>query len=135
MVLGLDSGASDLDKLKIQGYDVFTSVDSLLSYIDRQEEGAESDPETEAEPGTMTPLPIAGTLEHEFAAEMRSIYDRGRQEANYTAAHLLTMLTDLRPLTTAQKLLNAPAVSDGFAALCERPCPGHCRRDMPGSSA
>ncbi|TDQ54318.1 hypothetical protein EV190_102152 [Actinorugispora endophytica] len=51
---------------------------------------------------------------------MRTVYERSRDEANYPATHFLRMLADLGPLATARRLLNAPAVSDGFAALWER---------------
>lgn len=51
---------------------------------------------------------------------MRRLYDRAQHEANYTAGYFLSMLASLGPIGTARKLLTAPSVSDGFAALWER---------------
>ncbi|WP_028649416.1 hypothetical protein [Nocardiopsis sp. CNT312] len=51
---------------------------------------------------------------------MLSLYERAKSEAGYTASSFLGMLSDLGPMETARKLLDAPAVSDGFANLRER---------------
>jgi hypothetical protein len=122
VVLELDAEAADLPRLEELGFEVFTSVDALLGYVNRRNERASGSAEAEVEM-----LPVhkpadrpAATVEAEFAAQMRGIYDRGRQEANYTASYFLSMLADLGPLVTARKLLHAPAVSDSFAALWER---------------
>ncbi|MET8046574.1 hypothetical protein ABZU75_03165 [Streptosporangium sp. NPDC005286] len=59
-------------------------------------------------------------MDVEFNEAMRSVYDRARAEANYHATYFLSMLAEHGSLATARKLLHAPAVSDGFAALWER---------------
>lgn len=120
VVLELDPDAADLPKLEELGYEVFTSVDALLGYANRRNESAAGEPQPDRETDAGNHVPAAGALEQEFAVQMRAIYDRGRREANYTAGYFLSMLADLGPLATARKLLNAPAVSDGFAALWER---------------
>lgn len=60
------------------------------------------------------------SVAEEFERAMRSIYDRARREANYSATYFLSLLAEHGVLATAGKLLRAPAVSDGFAALWER---------------
>jgi len=114
VVLELDPDAADLPRLEELGYEVFTSVDALLGFVNRRNEQAAG--ETQAE----SPAPPATSRVNEFAKEMRALYDRARREVNYTPGYFLSMLADLGPLDTARRLLHAPAVSDGFAALWER---------------
>ncbi|MBG0816932.1 DUF262 domain-containing protein [Planomonospora sp. ID82291] len=116
VVLELDPDVADLPRLEELGYLVFTSVDALLGYVNRRNMTVAGEEETV--PGT-APEP-AGPVSVAFDQAMRSIYDRARSEANYHATYFLSMLAEHGSLTTARKLLNAPAVSDGFAALWER---------------
>lgn len=120
VILELDPDAADLPRLEELGYEVFTSVDALLGFVNRRNETASGEPEMPSPLSSRSPVNPGESLEQDFAHEMRGIYDRGRREVNYTASYFLSMLADLGPLSTARKLLNAPAVSDGFAALWER---------------
>jgi hypothetical protein len=120
VVLELDPESADLPRLEELGFEVFTSVDALLGFANRRNESASGTVEVETPSAVENSVKPTVALEEEFSAQMRGIYDRGRQEANYTANHFLSMLADLGPLVTARKLLHAPAVSDGFAALWER---------------
>ncbi|MGV9595135.1 GmrSD restriction endonuclease domain-containing protein [Streptosporangium sandarakinum] len=124
VVLELDPEDADLPRLEELGYKVFTSVDALLGYVARRNESAAGE-ESTAAPETapsVTPPAVspAGDVGAEFDRAMRSIYDRARSEANYHATYFLSMLAEHGSLATARRLLHAPAVSDGFAALWER---------------
>lgn len=59
-------------------------------------------------------------LERQFDAEMMTIYQTARDEANYNAMRYLQMLHDHGGLETAHILLNANGVSEGYTALWER---------------
>jgi hypothetical protein len=59
-------------------------------------------------------------LERDFHLLMKSIYDRAKKECNYNAVRFLKMLQDHEGLKTAQILLKAPTVSDGFVELYMR---------------
>lgn len=131
VVLELDPDQVDLQRLKELGYEVFTSPDALLGFVNRRQtedaEGTESRPDlpVAAAPAAHTeetPAESAadGDLLRGFGSAMRDVYQRARDEAGYKATYFLGMLADLGPLETARKLLNAPAVSDGFAELWER---------------
>ena len=63
---------------------------------------------------------MSTTLESEFDAAMMAIYRHAKTEARYTATRFLQMLTEHRGLRTAQILLEATNVSDGYSALWER---------------
>ena len=119
VVLELDPEAADLPRLEELGYEVFTSVDALLGYAVRRNESAAGDEEPEAEALPEPPAPT-GSAGAEFDKAMRMIYHRAKTEANYQATYFLSMLAEYGSLATARKLLSAPAVSDGFAALWER---------------
>ncbi|GGK63536.1 hypothetical protein Sme01_05750 [Sphaerisporangium melleum] len=121
VILELDPEAADLPRLEELGYEVFTSVDALLGYAARRNESAAGIPVVveQAEVAPEVSPPSAG-VDAEFDKAMRSIYDRARREANYHAGYFLSMLAEHGSLATARKLLHAPAVSDGFAALWER---------------
>lgn len=122
VVLELDLESADLPRMEELGYEVFTSVDALRGYVLRRNETAAGDVPTVDEPVTVQePVPAAAdALGPEFERAMHSIYDRARKEANYPAKHLLSMLAEHGALDTARRLLRAPVVSDGFAALGER---------------
>jgi hypothetical protein len=64
---------------------------------------------------------MSTTLETEFDAAMMDIYHRARAEANYKASRYLQMRNDHRGLETAQLLLHAANVSEGYTALGTRP--------------
>lgn len=119
VILELDPDAADLPRLEELGYEVFTSVDALLGYANRRNRDA-SGVGPEAERPEPEPEPADSALGERFDRAMRELYDRARYEAGYTAGYFLSMLADLGALATARKLLRAPAVSDGFAALWER---------------
>jgi hypothetical protein len=124
VVLELDPDQADLARLQELGYEVFTSVDSLLGFVNRlgqnaageSVEEAASEERREAEEESVAAEPRTA----DFGKAMLSVYERAKTEADYTATFFLGMLSDLGPLGTARKLLNAPAVSDGFANLWER---------------
>lgn len=59
-------------------------------------------------------------LEKDFHLLMRSIYDRAKKECGYNAIRFNNMLQDHEGLGTAQILLRAPTVSDGFVELYMR---------------
>ena len=63
---------------------------------------------------------MSTTLESEFDAAMMDIYRHAKTEARYTATRFLQMLNEHRGLRTAQILLEATNVSDGYSALWER---------------
>ncbi|GAA3408448.1 GmrSD restriction endonuclease domain-containing protein [Streptosporangium vulgare] len=124
VVLELDPDVADLPRLEELGYEVFTSVDALLGYVNRRNEnaaGTRGDESVMGEQAVASDEPQARVkVDAEFDAAMRSVYDRARGEANYHATYFLSMLAEHGSLATARKLLHAPAVSDGFAALWER---------------
>ncbi|GAA1467225.1 DUF262 domain-containing protein [Nocardiopsis exhalans] len=123
VVLELDPDQADLPRLQELGYEVFTSVDSLLGFVSRlgQEAAGEAVGEVErdrfAEPEEGSG---EGPQTADFGRAMLSVYERAKNEADYTASFFLGMISELGPLGTARKLLNSPAVSDGFANLWER---------------
>jgi len=59
-------------------------------------------------------------LENLFHQEMINIYARGLKECGYRASRFLVMVNETGGLQAAKTLINAPGVSDGFAALWER---------------
>ncbi|MEY9214896.1 DUF262 domain-containing protein [Thermobifida halotolerans] len=126
VVLELDPDSADLARLKELGYEVFTSADALLGYVNRRNADVAGDrverspvPEEEREEQERS-AGDTGPLLREFGRALREVYDRSRDEAGYTPTHLLSMLADLGPLGAARRLLHAPTVSDGFSALWER---------------
>lgn len=65
---------------------------------------------------------MSSDLEERFDDAMMEIYQRAKSEANYNATRFLQMLLEHRGLKTAQLLLDAGAVSEGYSALwrCKR---------------
>ncbi len=59
-------------------------------------------------------------LESRFDAAMMELYRQAKSEANYNATRSFQMLIDHRGLGTAQILLHAAKVSEGYTALWER---------------
>ncbi|RRQ27388.1 DUF262 domain-containing protein [Rhodococcus sp. Eu-32] len=118
VVLELDPEDADLPRLEELGYEVFTSVDSLLGFVARRNEVAAG---TDVELDTAEVVEaIDGDLPAELGRHMITGYERGRSEAGYNATYFRSMLAEIGPVATAKKLLASPTVSDGFASLWER---------------
>ena len=60
------------------------------------------------------------SIAQQFDAAMMDIYRSAYSEAHYNATRYHQMLADHGGLETAQILINAGTVSDGYAALWER---------------
>lgn len=58
-------------------------------------------------------------LEIQFDEAMMDIYRRAKSECGYTPSIFFNMLTKLRGVQTAKRLINASKVSDGYTALFE----------------
>lgn len=117
VVLELDPNDADLPRLEELGYQVFTSVDALLGFIEKEGTLAAGEPSAEEE---QKDEPQYDTVQADFAQRMKDVYERGRTEAGYTASYFLSMLSQHGPQETAHRLLASPAISDGFAELWER---------------
>ncbi|MGE2731758.1 GmrSD restriction endonuclease domain-containing protein [Mycolicibacterium vaccae] len=117
VVLELDPDDADLPRLEELGYQVFTSVDALLGFIEKEGALAAGEPSAEEE---HKDEPQHDTVQADFAQRMKDVYERGRTEAGYTASYFLSMLSQHGPQETAHRLLASPAISDGFAELWER---------------
>src|SRR5690606_17199592 len=111
---------ADLPRLQELGYEVFTSVDSLLGFVNRLGQEASGEVSGESEHAEPEEYSDSGPETADFGRAMLSVYERAKNEADYTASFFLGMISELGPLGTARKLLNSPAVSDGFANLWER---------------
>lgn len=116
VVLELDPNDADLPRLEELGYQVFTSVDALLGFIENENITAAGQERAPEKPAPVRESPI----EKEFAERMKAVYERGRSEAGYNASYFVSMLAQYGPQETAHKLLASPAISDGFAELWER---------------
>lgn len=117
VVLELDPEDADLPRLEELGYQVFTSVDALLGFVESESVAAAGEPGVAVEVPDESPR---SDLQAEFAERMKAVYERGRAEADYNASYFLSMLSQHGPLETARKLLSSAAISDGFAELWER---------------
>lgn len=118
VVLELDPDDADLPRLEELGYKVFTSTDALLGFVENEGIAAAGDETVEITPAAE--LVNESSAEQELAHRMIDAYRRASSEAGYNASYFRSMLAQLGPLEAARKLLAAPAVSDGFAALWER---------------
>ena len=116
VVLELDPDDADLPRLEELGYQVFTSVDALLGFVENESITAAGDPLVSQVAG---PSAESG-IEAEFSQRMKAVYERGRSEAGYNASYFVSMLAQHGPQETAHRLLASPAISDGFAELWER---------------
>ncbi|MEZ0382115.1 DUF262 domain-containing protein [Mycobacterium sp. pW045] len=116
VILELDPDDADLPRLEELGYKVFTSVDALRGFVDKESTDAAGEQAEVVE----YPETADDDVQRAFASRMTDLYRRGLAEADYNATYFRSMLAELGPLATAHKLLAAPAVSDGFAALWER---------------
>ncbi len=65
------------------------------------------------------PLGPERSLESDFDDAMHEIYLRALKEARYRATRFFQMLSEHRGLRTAQMLVNAATVSEGYTALWE----------------
>lgn len=117
VVLELDPDDADLPRLAELGYQVFTSVDALLGFIENEDDAEVNDPAVAA---PAVDEADSEDVSAEFAQRMRAVYERGRSEADYNASYFLSMLSQYGPHETAHRLLASPAVSDGFSELWER---------------
>lgn len=129
VILELEPQEADLARLTELGYEVFTSIDSLRSYVRRRNQEAAGPAAASphhlkaARNADTTPAPDPVPAEKVHAAfeqAMRDVYVRAKKEANYTAGYFLTMLTEHGGLGTAHRLLASAEVSSGFTALYER---------------
>ena len=116
VVLELDPEAADLPRLAELGFEVFTSIDALAGFATRRNQTAAGETRSDFVEATA----VAPPVDAEFEQAMRDIYQRARREVNYNATYFLGMVAEHGGLATARKLLQATAVSDGFAALWER---------------
>ncbi len=117
VVLELDPDDPDLPRLEELGYQVFTSVDALLGFVENESTAAAGEPVVALED---TSDPAGGNIGAEFADRMKAVYERGRSEAGYNASYFLSMLSQYGPQETAHRLLASKLVSDGFSELWER---------------
>lgn len=117
VVLELDPEDADLPRLEELGYQVFTSVDALLGFVENEGVAAAGEVPPVEEPASAAPTT---DIASEFARRMKAVYDLGRSEAGYTASYFLGMLAQHGAQETARRLLASPATSDGFAELWER---------------
>ncbi|OOC54362.1 hypothetical protein NOSIN_11555 [Nocardiopsis sinuspersici] len=114
MVLELDPDQANLPRLQELGYEVFTSVDSLLGFVNRlgQDAAGEADERSETEEA-----PTPGPRTADFGRAMVRAYERARDESGFTAPSFQGMLAEQDPVGAAHRLLSGPAVSDGFSNL------------------
>ncbi|WP_244216561.1 hypothetical protein [Gordonia alkanivorans] len=129
VVLELDPEEADLPRLEELGYRVFTSVDALLGFVENESLAAVGG-EVVEEPAPSSTAPDLGAVAEQFAERMTEVYRRALAEVGYNATHYRATLAQLGPHETARRLLAAPAVSDGFAALWE-----HGRMDLTVEAA
>lgn len=121
VILELDPDEADLPRLEELGYKVFTSVDALLGFVNHLNELASGEIEDQTSPDITAQVSDATTeLESEFGTCVRNLYDRARHESGYNATQFISMVANIGPLATAQKLLAARTISDGFSELWER---------------
>jgi hypothetical protein len=123
VVLELDPDEADIPRLTELGCEVFTSVDALRGYVQRRNEVASG--ERESESGVVAPEPDAAQDEPAetsgaFDRAVLNIIERSRAELRYNPRYFRVMVTQHGALGAARRLLAAPAVSDGFVTLWER---------------
>lgn len=93
-----------------------SSLDSDVAGI---EDAPAQDVESKA-PGANESARVEAGLESSFHAAMAQIYVRAKAEAGYNATRYLQMVSENGGLATANQLLHASNVSDGFTHLWER---------------
>ena len=123
VVLELDPDEADIARLTELGCEVFTSVDALRGYVQRRNEVASGERESESGVVAPEPDPVQDEPEEASGAFDRAVLDvieRSRTELRYNPRYFRVMVTQYGALGAARRLLAAPAVSDGFVTLWER---------------
>ncbi|RFU39433.1 DUF262 domain-containing protein [Actinomadura logoneensis] len=119
VVLELDPEDTDVARIRELGYEVFTSVDSLLGFARRRSESRVAEAADEAD-ATQAQAGQDTELSKQFDAALRELYERTKAEAGYNATTLLRMLAEHGGVGAAKRVLALKHMSDGFAALWER---------------
>ena len=141
LVLELDPEDADLPRLAALGYKVFTSIDSLRDfgqkdlnrgqdehtvelYVERDGRHRAPDPDPDGEPGDVAAVDRASgqgdPLEFEFTEAMIGICERSRKEVRYNPTQLRAMIAALGGVAAAHQILQKPTVTDGFSVLWEK---------------
>lgn len=127
VVLELDPEEADLARLTELGCEVFTSVDALRGYVQRRSVVASGDVQDEsgvrpaAEPEeAVVEADVPGQAGGAFDRAVLELIERCRSELRYNPRYFRVMVTQYGALGAARRLLNAPAVSDGFVSLWDR---------------
>jgi len=129
VVLELDPEEADIPRLAELGCEVFTSVDALRGYALRRNEVASGvrdvavgvdSPESEAESVDMDLEVDEPDASGPFDRAVMQLIERCRAELRYNPRYFRVMVTQYGALGAARRLLNAPAVSDGFVTLWEK---------------
>lgn len=130
VVLELDPEEADLARLTELGCEVFTSVDALRGYVQRRSQVAAG--ERNDDLGVAAPRSSRDDTEQaaENAAESEDtdafdhavlhLVDRCRTELRYNPRSFRVMISQYGALGAVRRILNAPAISDGFVTLWER---------------
>jgi hypothetical protein len=127
VVLELDPEEADLPRLAELGCEVFTSVDALRGYVQRRNEVASGERDDESGV-TAASEPLADELPSDEPEQATGSFDRAvveliercRVELRYNPRYFRVMVTQYGALGAVRRLLNAPAVSDGFVSLWDR---------------
>jgi hypothetical protein len=122
VVLELDPDEADISRLTELGCEVFTAVDALRGYVQRRNEVASGERDSESgvapeqDPVQDEPEEASGA----FDRAVLDIIERSRAELRYNPRYFRVMVTQYGALGAVRRLLAAPAVSDGFVTLWER---------------
>ena len=98
-------------------------MDALRGYVQRRNEVASGERESESGVVAPEPDPVQDEPEEASGAFDRAVVDiieRSRAELRYNPRYFRVMVTQYGALGAARRLLAAPAVSDGFVTLWER---------------
>jgi hypothetical protein len=127
VVLELDPDEADLPRLAELGCEVFTSVDALRGYVQRRNEVASGERHDASGVSTASEMePVELRLDQPedgsgpFDRAVLELIERCRAELRYNPRYFRVMVTQYGALGAARRLLNAPAVSDGFVSLWDR---------------
>jgi hypothetical protein len=127
VVLELDPDEADIPRLTELGCEVFTSVDALRAFVQRRNEVASGERGDEVGVAQLEPVP-ADKLEPDaesgpdgdFDRAVLEIIERCKAELRYHPRYFRVMVNQHGALGATRRLLQAPAVSDGFVSLWER---------------
>ncbi|RTL70275.1 MAG: DUF262 domain-containing protein [Pseudonocardiaceae bacterium] len=137
VILELDPEEADLSRLAELECLVFTSVDALRGYAQRRNETASGEREDDgaAVSSTTGGAPAEADVEHldeppvetggEFDQVVLDTIDACKKDLGYNPKQFRVMVNQYGALGAVRRLLNAPAVSDGFVTLWE-----HRRLDL-----